>query len=589
MKRKPDKTAVTMKIGICGNIPLDLLAVELDKLMPENEIIVGSAGAFRKELAAPWGDCLSLDACIIALDWRAMVTELYTFGYGDDSGPLISRFKKICDELRQRIEGFRTVGRAKVLLFSPISDWNGPEGFITRLITLSRFDIFRDCQNAFNDLCRSLVDVYPVDMEEISGRIGKDNAFDPRMRQQTGYPYSPVFTKSLADHLSAMCMQFRKYPLKCLVLDLDDTLWGGVVGETGFKNLVLGDSGEGSAYKHFQEEIVKLYKQGVLLAICSKNNTCDALEVLELHPHMLIRPHMITCYRINWDDKPKNIIGISSELNIGLDAMMFIDDNPAERDMMRATLPEVEILDLPPDPAYYAEALKKCTRFWPLQITRNDTEKTKCFAQERLRKESRELSSSVEKYLASLEINVTIAQADEASLPRITQLFNKTNQFNLTTKRYSQSELEKIIRDESNHLFFMGMADKFGDYGIIASSLIVNDTIDSFVLSCRAFGRQVESAFLISLLRILKERGLKRVWGHYIPSEKNSMVKDFYAKMGFAEVKAAEGRPQWQIDLKNDLKKRPCWITVNEATETRDHVMGLNASIPKTLKGTDHL
>lgn len=552
-----------MKTGICGNIPLDLLWVELDKLMPEDEIIVGRAGAFRRELASPQGDFLRLDICIIALDWRSIATGLYEYGHADDQCPVLQHFQLLCDEFKQCINAFRTTcSTTKVLIFSPLSECRGPEGFMTRLLLPSRLDLFSACQKIFNELCRSLTDVYPVDMDEVSGRIGKDNAFDPHEYYLSGYPFSAGMTQSVAVHLFAMCAQIQKYPLKCVVLDLDDTLWGGVVGESGAGNLVLGDTGTGKAYKDFQAEIVKLNKQGVIIAICSRNNTCDALEVLEMHPHMLVKPHMISCYRINWDDKPKNMVGISSELNFGLDAMMFIDNNPSERDMMRATLPEVEVLDLPPDPAYYAETLKKCTRFWPLQITGDDTEKTTFFAQERLRKESMGLSANVEKYLASLEIKVTIAPADELSLPRIAQLFNKTNQFNLTTKRYSQSELEKFIRDMNNHLFFMSMADKFGDYGIIASALIVKDAIDSFILSCRAFGRQAETAFLVSMLHFLKGLGLKQVFGHYIPSGRNSMTKDFYKKMGFAEVEKINSGTLWQLDLQNDLKEIPSWIVI---------------------------
>jgi len=376
-----------MKTGMCGNIALDALASELDKAMPGGEIVVGRVGAYREELTEPPAGFRDLDACIVALDWRSLAPDLYAYGHGDCVDTTLSRMRTACSELALCITRYRAACKAPVMIFSPISELRGPDGFIARLLTPSRIDVFADCQKIFDELCRSLVDVYPVDVELLSGQIGKDNALDPHRRLHTGDPFTTAMTQSIARHLASMCVQLRRPPLKCLVLDLDGTLWGGVVGEDGVDNLVLRDTGEGLAFKEFQAEIVKLHKQGVLLAICSKNNTCDALEVLELHPHMLIRPSMISCFRINWDEKPRNLIGISSELNIGLDAMMFVDNSPTEREMVRATLPEVEVFDLPADPALYAEAMRKCSRFWPLQITSDDARRTRLYAEERLRKE----------------------------------------------------------------------------------------------------------------------------------------------------------------------------------------------------------
>jgi FkbH-like protein len=448
-------------------------------------------------------------------------------------------------------------------VFSPVSDPYSSSGFINRLLQPSPFELFGECQNTFGELCRSLADVYPVDMEVLSSRIGKDNAFDPSSRFMKQQPFSAAMIQAIAGHVAAMCVQFKKYPLKCLVLDCDNTLWGGIVGETGPENLVLGDTGPGKAYKTFQEEIVKLHKQGVILAICSKNNTCDALEVMEQHPHMLIRPSMISCYRINWDDKPKNMLQISAELNIGLDAMMFADDTPSEREMMRATLPDVEVLELPEDASCFADTLKKCTRFWPLQLTKDDAAKGVFFSRERLRRESKELAENVEDYLVNSKISITIAEADAPSLPRITQLFNKTNQFNLTTKRYSDSDLEKLARNQDNHIFYMSMKDAYGDYGIIATALIAGATVDSFVLSCRAFGKRAENAFLIYLLQYLKDLGHKQVFGRSVPSKKNAMTKDFYQALGFVLEKQDGNDSLWRFDLDKDLPKTPRWIAVH--------------------------
>jgi FkbH-like protein len=553
-----------MKLGLCGNISLECLAAELDRSMPEATIVVGRSGGFKAELSAPFGDFTTLDICIIALDWRDLAPALYCFAWGDDAVAVTSGFRDLCGGIKEAIGKFRAVSTAKVLVFSPVSESRGPAGFINRLLQPSPSELSAACQNIFNEMCRSVSDVYPVDVEELSALTGKDHAFDPVSRFHTQQPFSSAMTRAIAGHISALCVQFAKYPLKCMVLDCDDTLWGGIVGESGAENIVLSDKGPGLAYRCFQQEIVRLHKQGMILAVCSKNNTCDVLEVMEKHPHMLIRPSMISCFRINWDDKPKNMLQISAELNIGLGALMFVDDSPSERGMMTAALPEVTVLDLPADPAYFGEALSKCTRFWPLQLTKDDSVKGAFFLQEKNRRESRELSANLEEYLVKSEISVAISRTgvDDPSLPRIAQLFNKTNQFNLTTQRMSETELSASMRDPHNALFALSMKDIYGDYGIIAAALVKGNTIDSFLLSCRAFGKRVENAFAVYLLQFLKENGRALAFGRYVQSQRNSMTREFYPDLGFVPEKTIGDETRWRYNLETPLPASPRWIAI---------------------------
>jgi FkbH-like protein len=373
-------------------------------------------------------------------------------------------------------------------------------------------------------------------------------------------PISIPFPKAVAEYIGKIITQFSKGPIKCLVCDLDNTLWGGIVGESGASGLLLSDTGAGKAYKTLQAEIVKLTKQGIVLALCSKNNTCDALEVMEQHPHMLIRPNLVSCYRINWEEKSKNIIEIAEELNIGLDAIAFLDDSPMERDKVRHVLPDVEVLELPQDHFLFAEVLRRFSRLWPIVLTEADFQKTKQYKENKTRAYERSMTKNVEDYLAKSEIIVTIASATKETLPRITQLFMKTNQFNLTTIRYSQNELEKLIEAQDNHLFSMAMKDKYGDYGIIAAVLIRKDTIDSFVMSCRAFGRGVEKAFLFYCLRVFTNKKISTVLAQYIPSQKNSMVKDFYKDAGFVLQSKTEEKEIWAFQLEKQIYQNPLWI-----------------------------
>lgn len=551
-----------MKIGICGNVAFEMIAERLDAVFSGNDIVVGKTGAYKEELANPFGEFRSLDLCVLVLDWRAIVPDLYSFGYGDDPQRVTSGFRAEMDSLAELVKQYQTVSRARVFVFSPLWDHTGSTGFISRILTPSPFDLNISCQQIFNEACRQLTDVYPVDIESISSRIGTESALDAHSDYTGSQPFTPTMIAAITAHLAAMCVQFQKHPLKCIVLDLDNTLWGGVVGETGAEGIELGDFGPAKAYKDFQREIVRLHKQGVMIGVCSKNNTCDALEAMEQHPHMLIRPGMVSCFRINWDEKPKNMTEIALELNIGLDAIMFVDDSPAERELMRAALPAVEVLQMPEDPAYFAQTLRACTRFWPTAITATDGAKGAFSIEERLRNRSKELAQSVESFLLNSQIEVTIGKADQETMSRIAQLFAKTNQFNLTTRRYNQNELEAAIRDGQSHLFWMSMKDRFGDYGIISCALIRNNTIENFVLSCRAFGKQAERAFLSGILHLVRESGTVKIEAQYIPSSKNAMVKDFYERMGFAPAGSQNGVTKFAFELRNELPVCPKWIRI---------------------------
>lgn len=548
-----------MKIGICGNSDLETLAVTIDKKIAGLDIIVGKPGSFANELVNPAEDFSDLDICIIALSWRNFTSESYIFSYNDNFEVAVQRFNEQCTYLQKCITQFRTFCNAKIFIFSPQSETSFSTGFLTRLLDKSPFDLFVEHQKSFNVLCRSFTDVYPVDIDEISNQIGRKHLLDFSQKTDSSSCVNPFFD-DVAEHLFKMITQFYKYPLKCIVVDLDNTLWGGIVGETGMDGILLDESGPGAVFLSFQNEILKLYKQGIILAICSKNNTCDALEVIEMHPKMVIRPQMISCFRINWDDKPKNMLSIASELNIGLDAIMFIDDNPVERSLMKATLPEIEVLELPADPAHYVHALKDCYRFWPVQLTKDDTQKKSYFSMDQLRKNSRDMTKNITEFLQNSDIKIKIRKADPSTLPRIAQLFNKTNQFNLTTMRYSETQLESFTKDSNSHLFYMEMSDRFGDYGIIASALLRDTTIDSFLLSCRAFGKQAETAFLLYLLQFLKSLDQKKVRGSYIPSLKNSMTKDFFENTGFTLLEKTSTASVWEFSLTENITEIPDWF-----------------------------
>ena len=550
-----------MHIGIVGNGNLDAIASALNDLMPASAVVVGAPGAYQQELSQPFGDFLGLDIIIIVLDWRPLTPKLYGYAYGDDPITVHREFCNQCNEILDLIRKFRAQTTSQILVFSPVSDWTGPLGFYSRLLQPSPIDLFLDFQKQFNLLCRSIPLVYPVDLEEIAGLIGRECFYDVPALSSIDV-FSKRAINGIAKRIRDIAVQLERYPLKCLVLDCDDTLWGGIVGEDGFDHVKLGTEGVGRAYYNFQAEIVRLYKQGVLLVLCSKNNTCDVLDIMERHESMLIRPSMIACFRVNWDDKPASIASAAAELNIGLDSMMFIDDNPAERALIRSALPQVTVFDLPGDPFLYAFAIKMCSRFWPVELTHDDTQRNTQYAVNKIRSAAAAQTANVEAFLAQSDITVTMACASAETLPRIVQLINKTNQFTLTGSRISLTELESKIRLKGNCCFCMSMVDNYGDYGIMAAALILQGTLDIFVVSCRAFGKQAEKTFLLYLMAFVKKQGLKKISGRFIAAPRNSMVNDFYHKNGFVQTAGSGDEVLWEYDLTIPLPAPVSWITV---------------------------
>lgn len=544
---------MSIKIGICGNIQIVDLANKIELFFPGNEIIIGEINEFSDELTNCEFGFKDLNICIIALDWEKLVPEVFTYTIGDNFKDCIDLFRLTCNRLKELLISFRKNNPAKILVFSPIWQSYNSLGFISRNIPNSPYYLKRECEIILVEFSKSLSDLYLINLEEISSNIGQINTFNFKSYYESCQPFSHLMINAVADHIIKVMHQFLKNPIKCLVLDLDNTIWGGEVGEIGVDKITLSNQGKGLAFQQFQKFLLNLHKQGLLLAICSKNNTCNALEALELHPHNILRPNFFTSYRINWDDKAKNILEIAKELNIGLDSIMFIDDDPVERELVRKLLPDVEIFELPSDPYFYKDALCKCSRLWPLQITKEDTNKGKYYKSERQRKDFENIAQSKEKYLQELNIQVSINLTTLEHLPRVTQLFNKTNQFNLTTIRYSESDLEQYITNKSKQVFHLFMQDKFGEYGIISAAVLKENLIESFVLSCRAFGRNVEFYFLNFLMQYLKNNKNTEIYGKYITSKKNLICQEFYKTMNFTLINESNNEKLYKFTLAENL------------------------------------
>jgi FkbH-like protein len=296
-------------------------------------------------------------------------------------------------------------------------------------------------------------------------------------------------------------------------LDLDNTLWGGIAGEDGISGIVLDLSGPGRSFYDFQRELLHLYEKGIILAINSKNNPEDAMEIIENHPHMLLRKNFFAGMKINWQDKSENMIEIAKELNIGLDSLVFFDDNPLERELVGGMLPQVKIIHVPKDTGRYAESLKKVVDFEVLHLTADDLKRNEMYLANKKRSEEEKSFSSKEDFLAGLKSKLILKEADEFTIPRIAQLISKTNQFNMTTKRHTQEDIKSMSYSKDYMVFCASVTDKFGDNGIVGVCIVKlsgeEAYIDTFLLSCRVLSRNIEYC-LVSASSVFLKQGHKK-------------------------------------------------------------------------------
>lgn len=343
---------------------------------------------------------------------------------------------------------------------------------------------------------------------------------------------------------------------KCLVLDLDNTLWGGVLGEDGIAGIKMAGDYPGNAFHYFQCALKALSETGVILAVCSKNNESDVLELWEKNPFVVLGPKYISAYRINWNNKADNIRELANELNIGLDSMVFVDDNPTERELVRGELPMVEVPDFPAKPyqlmEFYAELVERYFRAYSL--TREDLAKTEQYKANARRSAEQAHFTNLDDFIKSLEIEIDIVAADDFNIDRLAQMTQKTNQFNLTTKRYSVADLNGLVEDGAR-IFAISVRDKFGDNGITGEIIVTGKgdeaTIDTLLLSCRILGKKIENAFIDAVLCRLRAEGVKVVKAKYIPTPKNGQVCDFYDRAGFRLTGEDNGTKEYEIETKS--------------------------------------
>ena len=412
--------------------------------------------------------------------------------------------------------------------------------------------------SAINDYNTTLVQIekdYPnvklLDIREFTRQYPATEIIDWKFWFISQMSMNPRLSKAFMEWFSCKLDEIALKRKKCVVLDLDNTLWGGVLGEDGIEGIKLGGDYPGKAFHYFQEALFELSKTGVILTVCSKNNEEDVLEAWEKNPFMVLKKDSFATWRINWTDKATNIRELAEELNIGLDSFVFVDDNPTERELIRQSLPMVEVPEFPEQPyelpIFFQSLIERNFRVY--SVTQEDQKKTEQYKANAQRAQAQRSFVDFDSFLESLDIQMTIEAANEFNIPRIAQMTQKTNQFNLTTKRYTDADIRAFLTN-GWRIWCISVADRFGDNGITGAIIVNGNEIDYFLLSCRILGKGIEKAFLKCVFRLLIDSGLKSIRAIYIPTAKNWQVRDFYDRFGLpCVIEQEDGSKEYATDL----------------------------------------
>lgn len=403
---------------------------------------------------------------------------------------------------------------------------------------------------ALFDLSEQYTNLKVVDFGEFTMRHNAEELFDWKFYFISQMGLNPALHKEFKSWFVRKMDSIALKRKKCLVLDLDNTLWGGVLGEDGIQGIQIGGDYPGKAFLYFQEGLLELSRSGVILTICSKNNEVDVLDAWEKNPFLILKKEHFAAYRINWQDKATNIKELAEELNIGIDSFVFVDDNPTERELIRQMLPMVSVPEFPAQPYELPMFFKQLVDdyFKVYSVTDEDKKKTEQYKANAARAQAQHSFTDFGVFLESLDIQITIEAANGFNIPRIAQMTQKTNQFNLTTKRYTDADVRRFVEDGWK-IWCISVADKFGDNGITGCIMVHGSEIDTMLLSCRILGKGIEFAFVKKMLDLLRSEEVKELSAAYIPTAKNGQVADFWDKCGFSLVSEQDGAKHYSVNI----------------------------------------
>lgn len=507
---------------------------------------LGDFGVYESYLVDPESDLKRFgpDVTLLYLDPEELAGDAALAGGPELREAMSARLAELTELVVSRADGAVVVAN---LAAHP--EW------APRVHAAQRSASWLNVRRALNlDLVRRLEEdpsAHLLDVDAAAARFGAECARDPRNYYVSRVPFSVEFMPVLASAFAAVVAPIFRPARKCVVVDCDNTLWGGILGEDGPDGLALGGGYPGNLYRRFQLYLKALTGQGILLAINSKNNEQEVLDFMAASPDMVLREEDFAARRINWADKASNLEELAGELNIGLDAIVHIDDSEVECALIRSLLPEVQVELFPSSPVDIPKFLDGLEGLEVLQVTAEDRTRAETLRTDVQRERLRRSATGLDDFIRSLEIELTIRCQPSDQVSRVSQLTQRTNQFNLTSRRYTPDDIR--ARMSGSLVYTLSMRDRFSEYGTVGVAIIdrrdVEAEFDTLLLSCRAFGREVEVAFVRTILRDLATRGFKAVVGRYIPTKKNGMVEDFFGRCGFVPAEADGPGDRHRLEL----------------------------------------
>ena len=527
-----------VKVGICGDVATQLLTAAVRERLAargvEAEIFEAPFDQVRRQLLTSDSELQRFDPQFVVV-WQA-----------------VERARERAQSVAERLAGVEALCAAMraTVLYVNAADGAGVDSRMVRAFNAG-----------LDALADRLDNLQVVDLASLVSENGRAALFNPMLYYTASMALVPEGQQALASRIASRIAALCGKERKVVVVDLDGTLWGGVVGEDGVEGVEIGESPLGRAHADFQRWLKELKNRGVLLAVCSKNDLALAEEVFAARPEMPLRREDFAAFVANWDPKPRNIAKIAATLNLGLDSFVFLDDRKDVREEVRQALPEVTVPELPDDPAEWTAFLGAMDLFETASVASDDALRTDRYREEAARQEIRKIFADEASFLKDLAMRAEVLPLDGGTIPRVARLTQRTNQFNVLTKRYGEVELKALAEDPTMVPLVVKLSDRFGDYGIV--SVMIGQRqgaalfIDTWLMSCRVIGRGVECFAFNQFVARARELGVKTIIGRYEPTAKNGLVKDLYPKFGF--VASVDG--SWELDV-DEYKPRPSFIEV---------------------------
>ncbi|WP_035662250.1 HAD family hydrolase [Bradyrhizobium sp. Ec3.3] len=564
---------VPFRLGLIGNGTLDLIAPVLVATAARHgfalECITGAYDQFLQDAltAESTVNQARPDAVLVALDHRGLALRPSP-GNEQLANESMDAAIGLLDSIRA---GISRNGGAPCIVQTLAPPPEGLFGSFDRALTGTA----RNLVDRVNQkICHSILQSTDMllDVAGMAETVGLADWHSPALWNLAKLPFADAFVPLYAEHVGRIMGAMRGRSRRCLVLDLDNTIWGGVIGDDGMEGIQIaqGDA-TGEAHLSVQQLALALRARGIVLAVSSKNTDCVARRPFKEHPDMLLKEEHIAVFQANWNDKATNIRAIAKELALGLDSFVFLDDNPVERDLIRQELPEVAVPELESDPATYARTLAAAGYFEAINFSEEDRARAEMYQANARRLSLQGQNTDLESYLRSLEMRIVFGSFNRTTRARLTQLINKSNQFNLTTRRYTESQVEQLETDPAVMTLHARLIDKFGDNGLICVVIcratgFARWTIDSWLMSCRVLGRGVEQAVLSEIVRRARAAGIETLEGLYVPTDRNEMVRDHYGKLGFMRMDdGSDVSSRWELDTDVELEELPMTVERDES------------------------